>query len=160
MKQVSVPFMAILLFPWVACNNRSANSTAMTAAPAKSVEAAMLLPDVKDTLLTSGRRNIYLVGRRNTRGYYVERSVFPAGYKGMPHVHNSDIYVTVIDGYANVAMGRVFDTTTGFKTYGPGSFFIIPADQAHYEWFPDRCTLQIEGVGPNETFYTTDSTKK
>lgn len=160
MKQISFPFMAILLFPWLACNNRSANSAAAAPLPSQAINAKMILPESKDTVLTSGRRNIYLVGRRNMRGYFVERSVFPAGYKGMPHVHNSDLYVTVIDGYANVAMGSAFDTTVNVHSYGPGSFLVIPADQPHYEWFPVTCTIQIEGIGPQETFYTSDTTKK
>lgn len=158
MKQASFPLMVILLFSWVACNN-SRTESSIAASVANTTEAPMVLPDAKDTLLTSGRRNIYLIGRRNMAGFFVERSLFPAGYKGMPHIHNNDLYVTVIEGTANMGIGKVFDTTASFRAYGPGSFLVIPADQPHYEWFPAACTLQIEGIGPQETFYTSDTTK-
>jgi quercetin dioxygenase-like cupin family protein len=145
--------MALLLVPWLACNNPSEQNIAKQPLIASVPTAAMILPEVKDTTLPSGRKNIYLSGLRTQPGFFVERSTFPAGYKGMPHVHNADLYVTVINGAAYIVMGNKFDTTTGIKPYGPGSFIVIPADQPHYEWFSQECTLQIEGMGPNETYY-------
>ena len=155
MKKTSFHTMALLLVPWFACNNPSQHNIAKQALPtiASIPTAAMILPEVKDTTLPSGRKNIYLTGLRTKPGFFIERSIFPAGYKGMPHVHNADLYVTVISGAAYIVMGNTFDTTAGIKPYGPGSFVIIPADQPHYEWFSQECTLQIEGTGPNETYY-------
>ena len=153
MKKTSFHTMALLLVPWLACNNPSQQNIAKHPPIASAVPAPMILPDVKDTTLPSGRKNIYLSGSRTKTGFFVERSIFPAGYKGMPHVHNADLYVTVLDGSGYVVMGNTFDTSTSIKPYGPGSFFIIPADKPHYEWFTQQCTMQIEGIGPNETFY-------
>jgi hypothetical protein len=160
MKQISLPVLVVLLFPWLACNHQTANDAASTIAnsPSPVSTAEMIIPPSKDTVLASGRKNIYLFGRRNLPGFYIERSVFPAGYKGMPHVHNSDLYVTIINGSAHMVFGKQFDTTAGHH-YGPGSFMIIKKDQPHYEWFTESCTMQIEGIGPQETFYLSDSTK-
>lgn len=144
--------MALLLIPWLSCTNEAAHEQAkLTAAPAP--EVPMILPASKDTTLPSGRKNIYLVGMRNQPGYFVERGEFPAGYKGLPHLHNADLYVTIIKGSAHIGMGEKWDTTSNVPVYGPGSFIVIKADQPHYEWFTETCVMQIEGIGPNETFY-------
>ncbi len=145
--------MALLLIPWLACNDQAAHEHAkLSASPSPDV-AAMILPPAQDTTLPSGRRNVYLTGMRNQQGFFVERSTFPAGYKGLPHVHNADIYVTIISGSVRIGMSDQYDTTANVPVYGPGSFVVIKADQPHYEWFTEECTMQIEGIGPNETFY-------
>ncbi len=161
MKQISLPILVVLLFPWLACNNQTANDAATKVAnePSPTSTAEMILPPSKDTVLSSGRKNIYLFGRRNQPGFFIERSIFPAGYKGMPHVHNSDLYLTIISGSVHMVMGKDFDTTAAHP-YGPGSFLIIKKDQPHYEWFKENCTMQIEGIGPQETYYINDSTGK
>lgn len=153
--------MALLLVPWLACTNQATTDNAkQIATSSETGKAGMILPDVKDTVLPSGRHNIYLAGNRTKPGFFVERSTFPAGYRGLPHIHNGDLYVTIIAGSAYMVMGTQFDTTLAVKPYGPGSFVIIPADQPHYEWFKEACTMQIEGIGPNETFYVSDSTSR
>lgn len=154
--------MAILVVPWLACNDQAAHEQAkLSAAPPSPSVAPMILPPAQDTTLPSGRRNIYLVGVRTHAGYFVERTTFPAGYKGLPHVHNSDLYVTIISGSAHMGMSETFDTSGNVPLYGPGSFVVIKADQPHYEWFSEACTMQIEGIGPNETFYVNEpKTKK
>ena len=152
--------MAILLVPWLACNDQAAHEQAKLTAPPPSPVVPMVMPPAKDTTLPSGRRNIYLVGIRTHSGFFVERTTFPAGYKGLPHVHNSDLYVTIISGTAHMGMGTSFDASDKVPLYGPGSFVVIKADQPHYEWFSETCTMQIEGVGPNETFYVNEPTAK
>ncbi|NII28768.1 hypothetical protein HB364_27045 [Pseudoflavitalea sp. X16] len=159
MKKSACHALALLLVPWLACNDQAAHEQAKLS-DSPSSQAAMILPPAQDTTLPSGRRNIYLVGFRNKPGFYVERSIFPAGYKGLPHIHNSDIYVTIISGSAHVGLTDKFDTTAKVPVYGPGSFLVIKADQPHYEWFTEECTMQIEGIGPNETFYVNEPVGK
>ena len=65
-----------------------------------------------------------------------------------------------MSGSAYLVMGNKFDTTVDATAYGPGSFLIVPAEQPHYEWFPEECVLQIEGLGPNETFFIHSGNKK
>jgi len=161
MKKTACYAIAILLVPWLACNDQAAHEQAKLSDSPPSTVAPMIMPAAQDTTLPSGRRNIYLAGLRNKPGFFVERSVFPAGYKGLPHIHNGDIYVTIISGAAHMGMGNSFDTSGNVPLYGPGSFVIIKADQPHYEWFSETCMMQIEGIGPNETFYVNDpATKK
>jgi quercetin dioxygenase-like cupin family protein len=155
MKKTSLYAIALLLVPW-SCTEPPVHEIAHPPAPTVATTASMILPDVKDTTLPSGRRNIYLAGLRTQPGFFVERSWFPAGYKGMPHVHNGDLYVTILEGSVYIGMGNRLDTTIDTKPYGPGSFVIIPADQPHYEWFAEPCLMQIEGMGPNETWYVSD----
>jgi quercetin dioxygenase-like cupin family protein len=159
MKKTSFYSMAILLVPWYACTTDPAQPIAKQTA-AEAHTAGMILPPAQDTTLPSGRRNIYLAGLRTQPGFFVERSTFPAGYKGMPHVHNQDLYVTIISGSAHIILGsNTFDTTVKVAPYGPGSFVVIKADQPHYEWFTEECTMQIEGMGPNETYYISNGDK-
>jgi hypothetical protein len=159
MKKTSFYSMALLLVPWYACTTDPAQPIAKQTA-AETPTAGMILPPAQDTTLPSGRRNIYLAGLRTQPGFFVERSTFPAGYKGMPHVHNQDLYVTIISGSAHIILGsNTFDTTVKVAPFGPGSFIVIKADQPHYEWFTEECTMQIEGMGPNETYYISNEQK-
>lgn len=158
MKKTSSFAIALLLVPWLACDQPQQPASKLSVAPVNQAEE--ILPPSPDTLLPSGRKNIYLAGLRSRHGFYVERSTFPAGYKGFPHVHNSDIYVTILKGSAYLIMGSTFDTTVPAKPYGPGSFIVIKADQPHYEWFTETCTMQIGGIGPNETYFLSDKASR
>ncbi|OQP57028.1 hypothetical protein A3860_10695 [Niastella vici] len=159
MKKTAHYAMAMLLVPWLSCTNHPVQNLANPPIE-KGENAKMILPPVKDTLLKSGRKNIYLTGNRLQPGFFIERYIFPPGYKGMPHVHNSDLYVTIISGSAHIVMNKVFDTTEASMAYGPGSFVIIKADQPHYEWFTQECTMQVSGIGPNETYYLPENETK
>jgi len=161
MKKFPVYAMALLLVPWLGCKDDktgTSSDSATNSSPPTSL-AEMILPEAKDTTLPSGRHNIYLISSRDRPGFFVERSDFPAGYKGMPHVHNENLYVTVLKGSVYFAFGDKLDTTVAIKPYGPGSFFVIPADKAHYEWFTEFCTMQIEGMGPQSTYYIPEEKK-
>ena len=158
MKKTCLYAIALLLVPWSSCTEPTVHEIANPSAAGPKM-ANMILPDVKDTTLPSGRRNIYLAGLRTQPGFFVERSYFPAHYKAMAHVHNADLYVTILEGSAFIGFGSKLDTTISHKAYGPGSFLIIKADQPHYEWFSEPCMMQIEGIGPNETYYVSDKAK-
>ena len=159
MKHIPPLAIACLLVILFACKNEPASETGI-AKNASSIEnAGMILPDnAPDTLLPSGRRNVYLVGRRNMDGFFVERATFPAGYRGMPHIHNNDQYITVINGSVHLIFGEKFDTTVTAKPFGPGSFLVIPAGKPHYEWFTEESSVQVEGVGVMTTTYVGDTT--
>ena len=158
MKHIPPLAIAALLVIWVACKNQPNSETGIAKNTSSVENAGMILPNVPDTLLPSGRKNVYLVGRRNMEGFFVERATFPVGYRGLPHIHNNDQYITVITGSAHLAFGEKFDTTITAKPYGPGSFLIIPAGKPHYEWFTEESSVQVEGVGVMTTTYVGDST--
>ena len=153
MKKTAHYAMAMLLVPWLSCTNNNPVQNLANPPMAKGENSKMILPPVKDTLLKSGRKNIYLAGNRIKPGFFIERYIFPPGYKGMPHVHNSDLYVTILSGSAHIVMDKIFDTTIASMAYGPGSYVLIKADQPHYEWFTEECTMQVSGIGPNDTYY-------
>jgi len=111
----------------------------------------MVIPESPDTLLSTGRRNIFLVGRRELPGLFVERSYFPPGYRSNPHSHNGDLNITVITGSFNLVFTNNNDSAAVPKVYGPGSFIIIPANKVHFEWFTEKTLMDITGIGPLNT---------
>ena len=139
-------FAGILM---VSCkqNDNQGNNTENKSA----VFAPMIIPESKDTLLPNGRRNIFLVSRREIPGLFVERAIFPASYKSNPHTHPGDLNVTVITGSFNLALSSNPDSARIARVYGPGSFVIIPANQPHFEWFTERTVMDITGIGPLKT---------
>ncbi len=149
MKKLALYSFPSLLF-LASCSGKT--EAPATAPPATEPIAAMVVPQATDTVLPSGRHNYYLVGNRNKEGFFLERSFFPAGYKGTPHVHSAVMYVTIIKGNWHLGYGDAIDTTKG-EVYGPGSFVMIPPDKVHYEWFTEDCLMQLEGFGPYNTFY-------
>ena len=111
----------------------------------------MLIPEAKDTLLANGRKNIFLVSRRELPGLFVERSVFPPGYRSQPHTHPGNMNITVITGSLNIAFTANPDSASIASVYGPGSFLVIPSGQLHFEWFTENTVMDITGIGPMHT---------
>lgn len=116
--------------------------------------AAMIIPEADDTIYSNGRRNIFLVNRREQNGFFIERAIFPSGYKSNPHTHSGNLYATIITGSINLALKSLTDTTLDIKVYGPGSFIVIPANQSHFEWFTQTTVMDISGMGPLNTVNT------
>ena len=161
MKKLLIFTLALLQVAWLGCQDTKIEAPPSTVSPTPpSPVSDMILPNAKDTTLPSGRHNLYLVKGRDQKGIFVERSDFPAGYIGMPHVHDNDLYVTILKGSVFFYFGNILDTTLAAKPYGPGSFLVIPADKPHYEWFKESCTMQIEGMGPQSTYYISQEKKE
>jgi quercetin dioxygenase-like cupin family protein len=131
----------------IACNQKrsAVNFSSKSLPPAQSI-----IPESPDTILSNGRRNIFLVGRKELPGLFVERSIFPSGYKSYPHTHSVDMNLTVITGTFNLALTSNPDSAVA-KVYGPGSFVIVPANQPHFEWFVETTVMDITGFGPVKT---------
>ena len=132
----------------VSCKQKKSENN-MEIKPIRSAE--MIIPVSTDTLLPSGRRNIFLVSRREIPGLFVERAFFPPGYKSNPHRHQGDLNITVISGSFNLVLSDTPDSSAVAKVYGPGSFVIIPADEIHFEWFTENTVMDITGIGPLNT---------
>lgn len=115
------------------------------------IPAQLIIPVSPDTLLSNGRKNIFLVSRRELPGLFVERSIFPSGYRSNPHWHQANLNITVISGSFNLALRNGTDSATVASVYGPGSFVIIPANQVHFEWFTETTVMDITGIGPMST---------
>ncbi len=80
---------------------------------------------------------------------YTVRLVMPDGYKFPPHYHPRAENVTVLEGTLTLAMGRAFDQSK-LKTYGPGDYLFIEAENPHFGGAQGRTVLQLHGVGPFE----------
>lgn len=132
----------------VSCNQKKSENN-MEIKPISSAE--MIIPVSPDTLLPSGRRNIFLVSRRERPGLFVERSFFPPGYRSNPHTHQGDLNITVISGSFNLVLSGDPDSSAAANVYGPGSFVIIPANEMHFEWFTENTVMDITGIGPLNT---------
>src|SRR5690349_1884217 len=113
----------------IACNQKKPTAS-FESKPANMPMA--IVPESPDTLLSTGRRNIFLVGRRELPGLFVERSVFPPSYRSNPHTHPGNMNITVISGVLNLAFTGDPDSAAVARIYGPGSFVIIPANQPHF----------------------------
>ena len=148
MKHLFLAGMVLTASFLIACNQKKEEAK-FEAKPDTTPMA--IVPDSPDTMLSNGRRNIFLVGRRELPGLFVERSILPAGYRSYPHTHPGNMNITVISGSFNVAFTSDQDSAAVAKMYGPGSFVIIPANQPHFEWFTENTVMDITGIGPIQT---------
>jgi len=150
MRHQFIPVILIAGALMISCNTKK-NASEKPEVNSEAASAPMIIPEAQDTLLSSGRKNIFLVGRRESPGFFVERAIFPPGYKSNPHTHPGNLNITVITGSFNLVLSGNPDSAAVAKTYGPGSFVIIPANQPHFEWFTERSVMDITGVGPITT---------
>lgn len=149
MKHHVIPVIVIAGILMISCHNKKTSETPVV--KDETTSAPMIIPEVGDTLLSNGRKNIFLVSRRENPGLFVERAIFPPGYKSNPHTHPGNLNITVISGSINLVLSGNPDSAAVAKVYGPGSFVIIPANQPHFEWFTERSVMDITGIGPLTT---------
>lgn len=150
MKHQFIPLLLIAGALMISCKNKK-NTSDKTEVNGQTASAPMIIPEAPDTLLSNGRRNIFLVSRRENPGFFVERAIFPPSYKSNPHTHPGALHISVITGSFNLVLSGNPDSASVAKVYGPGSFVIIPANQPHFEWFTERSVLDISGMGPITT---------
>jgi quercetin dioxygenase-like cupin family protein len=89
-------------------------------------------PDVK----------IAIVSGDHTKGAWAGFVKFPAGTKSGVHTHSSDIKIVVISG--DFHYGATPETE---KSYGPGSYVLIPANLPHSNSQPQGALLYGEQPG-------------
>ena len=78
---------------------------------------------------------------------YTLRLALPDGYKFPPHFHPRAENVTVLDGTFILAMGEKFDSSK-LKTYKPGDYIYIAAENPHFGQAEGRTVVQLHGMGP------------
>jgi len=80
-------------------------------------------------------------------GPFTLRMRFPDGLELPPHRRRANERLTVLSGTLHLGF-----TERGEKTpttpYGPGSYLLIPANQAHYGRAEQETIIQIHGTGP------------
>jgi quercetin dioxygenase-like cupin family protein len=80
---------------------------------------------------------------------YTLRLAFPDGYRFPPHWHPRAENVTVLEGEFLLEMGEEFDEAS-LKTYKPGDYLFIEAENSHYGAAKGRTVIQLHGMGPFE----------
>ncbi len=81
---------------------------------------------------------------------------FPADYQrdSGVHYHLDTRHIVVLAGTLVIGYGDTVDVRHT-KSYGPGSFFAIPARAHHFEWFKGAIEAHVEAVGPDQTIWVT-----
>jgi quercetin dioxygenase-like cupin family protein len=97
--------------------------------------------------MPKGVEMVVLEGDPKAESMFTLRLKAPAGFALAPHTHPSDERVTVLEGSVSVGFGPAADHSAA-KTFLAGSFYVNPADVAHYVFSDEGCTLQITGQGP------------
>lgn len=99
--------------------------------------------------LPAGTQVAVLEGDPAQRKWFTIRLKVPAGAVLRPHRHPRDERVTVLSGAVAVGFGEVLDPDAVAR-FGPGSFYVNPANRPHYVLFTEDSVVQVTGVGPWE----------
>ena len=89
-----------------------------------------------------------IYGDPTKEGLYILRARFPAGVTSIPHTHNQDRFVTVIEGnwYAGTDASHDISRTTKISA---GGFMIHPAGAVHFDGANEAPVIvEIRGMGP------------
>lgn len=84
-----------------------------------------------------------------SEGNYTLRLKFPDGYRFPAHYHPRAENVTVLSGTFLLAMGETEDYEA-VKTYAPGAFLYLPAEDPHYGGATGETVIQLHGEVPFE----------
>jgi quercetin dioxygenase-like cupin family protein len=99
--------------------------------------------------LPSGTTMLLLEGSPFDEGMFTMRLRLPAGTRMPPHWHPRDERVTILAGLARVGFGDRFDEKA-MTSFGPGSFYLNPANANHFVWIVEDTEMQLTGMGPWE----------
>ena len=132
-------------------------AVAAVAAVAAPPNAIQLRPDAlkwgpASESLPTGTHIAVLEGNPRGPGLFTIRLSVPAGARVRPHWHPKDERVTVLEGLVVVGFGDSIEESALAK-FGPGSFYVNPANSHHYVIFQEDSVIQITGVGPWEIHF-------
>jgi quercetin dioxygenase-like cupin family protein len=106
-----------------------------------------------DVPLVQGGQAAVLFGNPTKAGTTIMRFKFPANRQTPAHTHPYAEIVTIISGSIGYGEGNTFDTAKG-ELGKPGTFAIVPAQQAHFVWTEnEEAIVQIQFEGPASTNY-------
>jgi quercetin dioxygenase-like cupin family protein len=96
-----------------------------------------------------GAKAAWLLGAADKSEIYTIRVHLDAGAKIPPHTHPDTRMITVLSGELLAGRGAKFGEE-GTKTYGPGTFFVVPAGAPHFAWAKNgEAVYQESGFGPS-----------
>lgn len=94
-------------------------------------------------------QQIVIHGDPSKEGLYILRGRFPAGVTSLPHTHNQDRFVTVIEGtwYAGTDASHDINRTTRIPV---GGYMVHPAGAVHFDGANHEgpVIVEIRGMGP------------
>ena len=94
-------------------------------------------------------QQIVIEGDPSKEGFYILRGRFPTGVTSLPHTHNQDRFVTVIEGswYAGTDASHDINRTTEIPT---GGYMKHPAGAVHFDGANHEgpVIVEIRGMGP------------
>jgi hypothetical protein len=87
-------------------------------------------------------------GDMREAGLFTVRAKFPPDYKIMPHWHQANEHVTVLQGSFYMGMSEMFDEKTAMEI-PVGGFAVMNAGTRHFGFTKNvECIIQVHGVGP------------
>ena len=105
--------------------------------------------------MPSGTMVLPLEGNIREEGLFTLRLRVPAGTRLEPHFHPKDERVTVLSGVVRVGFGENWEDGLMVE-YAAGSFYLNPAESAHFVEIVEDCEIQLTGEGPWEIHYLED----
>lgn len=99
--------------------------------------------------MPAGTQIAVIEGDPQAKKWFTIRLKVPAGAVIRPHSHPRDERVTVLSGAVAVGFGEAVDEAAVAR-FGPGAFYVNPANRPHYVLFGEDSVVQITGVGPWE----------
>ncbi len=78
---------------------------------------------------------------------FVVRIHADAGYIILPHTHEVDENIVVVQGVWALGMGSRFDRSA-LEQLDVGAFGFAPKNMAHFAWSKTETTIQVHGIGP------------
>ena len=78
---------------------------------------------------------------------FVIRIHADAGYIILPHTHEVDENIVVVQGVWALGMGSRFDRSA-LEQLDVGAFGFAPKNMAHFAWSKTETTIQVHGTGP------------
>ena len=94
-------------------------------------------------------QQIVIQGDPSKEGFYILRGRFPTGVTSLPHTHNQDRFVTVIEGtwYAGTDASHDINRTTRIPV---GGYMKHPAGTVHFDGANHEAPVivEIRGMGP------------
>jgi hypothetical protein len=98
-------------------------------------------------VLPHGAQMAVMAGDPASPGVFTVRLRLPDGYRIPPHMHPTDMNITVIRGTLRIGMGSRFQGDN-MLALGSGGFATAPANHAHYFATRGVTIVQIQAIGP------------
>ncbi len=151
MRNVTSSVLAVMLSASLVCATGAAADTQAEPGQKTAPLSAFRLMNQADldwsqATVKDGVRRLTLHGDPRTSGSFVQRVIFPAGFRGAAHTHPVDLHVLVIRGRSRVGFSA--DASEPGVELNAGGYAFIPAHQLHWEAADEETEVTLFGVGP------------